>query len=165
MRLQVSIHELGHAWVAAGLGYITRVVISDGDPRCEYVSEDVRPEHLPIVAAGGFAAERVMGVGLRAACRSSYDDLLALRDLLGVELAEEIINRTMALFREEVSDFRGFFEVHYPALRGEGEIVISPSPPAICRRCGRPLNSPQSVRRGYGPVCWERQNGNVGRTT
>jgi len=160
MKLQVSIHELGHAWVASELGYATRVVVEVDDPRCEYISENVRPEHRLIVAAGGFAAERVMGVGLRAACRSSYDDLLALRDLLDVELAEEVINRTCALFRHEATDFRRFFDYHYPTLRERGEIVI-----AVCQRCGRRLTHPQSVQRGFGPSCWRKVHGGMGKTT
>jgi len=25
-----------------------------------------------------------------------------------------------------------------------------------CARCGRKLTDPVSIKRGYGPVCWER---------
>jgi hypothetical protein len=25
-----------------------------------------------------------------------------------------------------------------------------------CRRCGRPLKDPVSIRRGYGPICYDK---------
>lgn len=31
----------------------------------------------------------------------------------------------------------------------EKEILIN------CSKCGRPLSSPISIERGYGPKCWE----------
>lgn len=27
----------------------------------------------------------------------------------------------------------------------------------LCKRCGRKLIAPESVERGYGPVCWEKE--------
>jgi hypothetical protein len=31
-------------------------------------------------------------------------------------------------------------------------------PSSECNRCGKPLKREESVRRGYGPVCWEKRN-------
>lgn len=28
-----------------------------------------------------------------------------------------------------------------------------------CRRCGRPLFTEKSIRRGMGPVCWNKSKG------
>lgn len=27
---------------------------------------------------------------------------------------------------------------------------------AGCARCNRPLRDPESIRRGFGPVCWKK---------
>ncbi len=36
--------------------------------------------------------------------------------------------------------------------------MLAPKKAVRCIRCGRILKDPQSVKRGYGRVCWKRYN-------
>lgn len=32
-----------------------------------------------------------------------------------------------------------------------------------CRKCGRKLRDVKSIERGYGPICWGRESGVLGK--
>lgn len=62
------------------------------------------------------------------------------------------------VLRPPIKGVAGFDLDAYRVTSAAGETEPANSTLALCRRCGRPLTSPESVARGFGAGCWKHRN-------